>query len=215
MIVTFATFDVLGVTTPLKRFLPSVAAVVAAAVLAPLPALSILAAVALMVLLAPQTFAADERGRLDALYATLPISRRTVVTGRYVALVALYLALAAVATVSAVAATLAQGRPVSFTQLALVNLVCLVLFLLVIAVQLPFFFGLGFTRARPMMYIPLVVVSAGVWLADRVGLQDRLDVGALADVHPAAVAVPLALVLAAVVTLSAAVAATRYGRRSL
>lgn len=215
MIATFATFDLMSTTTPLKRFLPSVAAVVAAAVFAPLPAFGVLAAAALMVLLAPQTFATDERGRLDTLYATLPISRRTVVLGRYVSLIALYLMLAAVGTLAAVAVSLVQGEQVPLFQLALVNLACLVFFLMTIAVQLPLFFGLGFTRARPMMYIPLIVAAGGLWLADRLSLWEQIDLDALTALHPAALVAPLALALVATVAISATVAAQRYGRRSL
>ncbi|GAB2612343.1 ABC-2 transporter permease [Pseudactinotalea suaedae] len=215
MIATFAGFDLMSTTTPLTRFLPSVAAIVAAAVLTPLPAFGILAAAVLMVLLAPRTFANDERGRLDTLYATLPISRRAVVVGRYVALIALYLTLAAVGTAAAVAVTLVQDQQVSLVQLGLVNLACLAFFLLVIAVQLPFFFAVGFVRARPMMYIPVIAGAGALWLAGRLGLQERIDLDALTALHPAALVALSALALAAAVTISAVIAARQYARRSL
>lgn len=215
MIATFTTFDILSFATPLRRFLPSVAVVVVVAVIAPLPALAIPVAAALMALMAPQTFATDERGRLDTLYAILPISRRTVVAGRYLAVVILYLAMAAVATLAAVAVTLAQGASVPLGQLAVINLVCLVVLLLMISAQLPFFFGLGFARARPMMYLPLVAVSGAVWLAERFALRDAVDLEAVTRLHPAAVAAPLALVVVGAVVLSALLAAGRYEARSL
>lgn len=215
MIATFTAFDVMSFVSPLKRFAPMLLAIVAVAVFAPFPAFSIAAAAALMILLAPQTFATDERGRLDTLYATLPVSRRTVVVGRYLALVLLYLVMAAFATAVAAAVGLVQGERVSPGLLALVNLGALVFFLLVIAVQLPFFFAAGFTRARPMMYIPLVVVAGLAWLAGRLGIHQSLAPGDLGALHPALAVTLVLLALAAVVTVSAMTAAARYARRSL
>jgi ABC-type transport system involved in multi-copper enzyme maturation permease subunit len=215
MIGTFAMFDVVNFATPLKRILPPILMVLIAVVASPWPAVGIGGAAIIMSLLAPNPFAADERGRLDTLYATLPVSRRTVVFGRYVALLVLYVAVAAFATLIAIVIPLIEGESVDFALLGLVNAGSFFVFGLAIAVQLPFFFSIGFTHARPMMYIPVAVLAGGAWLAAQTGILDTVDLGTVVSVNPAVLWVTgLVLVLAALAG-SAVISSERYRRRAL
>jgi len=212
---TFALFDIQNFLTPLKRVLPPMLVVVVAAIATPWPAFAIGAAAIAMSLLAANPFAADERGRLDTLYSTLPVSRRSVVVGRYLALLAVYAVVAVLATVVAIVVPLVRGEEVDYSVLLPVNLVSLVIFSVALAVQLPFFFSLGFTRARPMMYLPVAVLIGAFYLASQTGLLDRVDPAAVASGNPAVLALVgvggslVALVVSAVVSIA------RYGRRPL
>ena len=212
---TFAVFDIRNFFSPTKRVLPPLLLVVVAAVVTPWPAFAIGTAAIAMSLLAANPFAADERGRLDTLYSTLPVSRRGVVVGRYLALLAVYVLVAALATVVAIVVPLVRGGEIAFELLAPVNVASFVVFCVAVAVQLPFFFGLGFTRARPMMYLPIAVLIGAFYLASQTGLLDRVDPLAVASANPVGLA--FAGVGGALVALvvSAAVSVSRYGRRSL
>jgi ABC-type transport system involved in multi-copper enzyme maturation permease subunit len=212
---TFALFDMANFITPAKRIIPPLLIVMLAALATPWPAFGVIAAAIAMSLLAPNPFADDERGHLDTLYATLPITRRTVVTGRYLALIVLYLVVALVATLAAVIISLIKGNPIGFDVLGLVNLVGVLIFAILLAVQLPFFFSVGFTRGRPMMYMPLAVLAGGAWLAGQTGLLSRIDLGSVTSLNPVALWVSgLAIAVLALVA-SAGLSSVRYGRRAL
>lgn len=215
MIATFALFDGLNFTSPLRRVVPPFLVVLAAALVLPWPAVGIGAAAVVMTLLAPNHFAADERGRLDTLYSTLPVTRRSVVLGRYAALVVLYLVVAAVATVLAVLISLLRGQEVAPEVLVPVNLGSFAFYCLALSVQLPFFFALGYTRARPLVYLPVVVVTAVSWLVGRTGLVDDVDLGTLTTANPSILTGAGLVVGLVALSASAALSATRYARRDL
>lgn len=213
---TFALFDMTNFLTPAKRLAPPLLFVLVLGVITPWPAVAIGGAAIVMSLLAPNPFAADERGRLDTLYATLPITRRTVVVGRYIALVALYLGVALLATIAAVVIPLVEGKAVATTAvLAEVDAAGFVLFAVALAVQLPFFFSVGFTRARPMMYIPVAVLAAACWVASETGMLDHVSVLSVSSLNPAVLWAPGLVVAVVALVVSAAISSTRYARRAL
>src|SRR4051812_362197 len=112
MIARFVVFDILNFVTPVKRFAPAMFLVLVAPWAAPSPAFGIGTAAIVMSLLAANPFAADERGRLDTLYATLPVTRRGVVIARYIALMVLYVAAAALGTGAALVVQIKSGQAV-------------------------------------------------------------------------------------------------------
>ncbi|GAB2474993.1 ABC-2 transporter permease [Xylanimonas ulmi] len=106
-------------------------------------------------------FNLDERSHLDTLYATLPLSRRSVVLGRYATMVAVALILAAASVLVTLAAAPFLGESPDAGTLGMLTLGGFAAFCLFTAVQLPFFFSLGFSRARPFAFIaPLVGLAA-------------------------------------------------------
>ncbi len=114
---------------------------------------------AITALFASYPFAIGEKSGIDVLYTTLRLSRRSVVTGRYLfALACDLLALAVVYTLSLV--TGLALRPDQFDPLGLLitGLVLFGVFSLVQAVQLPMFFKLGYTKAKFLAYTPLVAL---------------------------------------------------------
>lgn len=215
MIATFAAFDTANFVVPLRKILPPALVVVLAAVVTPWPVTSVVAGAVVMTLLAPHHFADDERSDLDVLYSTLPVDRRTVVIGRYLSLLLVYLAVAALATLATVVVSGLEGSPVPVDVLVPAHLGSLIFFCVAVAVQLPFFFALGHARARPMIYVPVVVLSAGTWLLGQTSLFDGLDPRSVASLDPvpawsAGAAGALALFVA-----SAAVSVVLYRRRPL
>jgi ABC-type transport system involved in multi-copper enzyme maturation permease subunit len=212
---TFALFDMINFVTPAKKIFPALIVVAVATALTPWPVVGIGAGALIMSLLASNPFAADERGRLDTLYATLPISRRTVVVGRYLALMALYLAVAAGANVAAVIASAIQNTPLPLDVLGLVNLGSFVAFAVALSVQLPFFFSVGFTRARPMMYIPIAVLAGVAWLAGQTGMLDDVRLEPLSPSITAALGVGGVVLAIAALISSSVISSSRYARRAL
>lgn len=215
MIAKFALFDLLNFLTPVKRVAPALFLVLVAPAIAPSPAFGIVAAAIVMSLLASNPFAADERGRLDTLYATLPMTRSSVVIGRYVALVVLYLAVAVLGTAATIVVLIKNESTVDYGQLGVVNVISLLIFTVVIAVQLPFFFSVGFTRARLMAFIPMAVLVGGTALASQLGFLSRFDLmGEISrNLNSLWIGAPVVVVLALAVSIT--VSAIRYGRRAL
>src|SRR5690606_34005057 len=85
--------------------------VVAVGILLPVPGMAIIAAALVTSLMVSAPFLADEREHLNTLYGVLPVSRRTVVTGRALSIVTYYIAAAALATlVTVISATVRGGR---------------------------------------------------------------------------------------------------------
>jgi hypothetical protein len=215
MIAAFARFDLRNTFGQGTRVLAPLAFVALVAVVFPLPALAVIGAVAVGSLIASGPFLADERGRLDTLYATLPVTRRHVVIGRYVTLVVLYLVAAAIASVVSLVAAGVRGAPFDGGAFVLAHAVGFLAVSVALAVQVPFFFSVGFTRARPMMYLPLAVLVAALWLTKNSGLFDhvtelRMPAASLAVAEVLAVLLGLALLVG-----SAAVSVGRYRRRAL
>jgi len=215
MIGTFARFDIVNFVDPVRRVLPAILLVIAVAVATPMPALAIGAAAIVMSLLAGNPFAADERGRLDTLYSTLPLGRRTVVVGRYLALVALYFGVALAATLAAIVTTALAHQPVDLAVLGAVNVGAFLVFAVAIAVQLPFFFSVGYTRARPMMFIPSAVLVAGTALAAQTGVLDHVDLVQVVSQNLAILWVAAPTIAVAALVASAGISAVRYRRRAL
>lgn len=215
MIARFAVFDMLNFLTPVKRVAPALFLVLVAPWAAPSPVFGLAAAAIVMSLLASNPFATDERGRLDTLYATLPLTRRGIVVGRYLALFALYIVVAALGTAAAVVVQIKNGDAVDPGLFGVVNAVALMFFAIALAVQLPFFFSLGFTRARLMSFVPSAVFVGAAALASQLGFLNGpgLVDGITRNLNALWVGAPI--VAAVALAASIAISAVRYSRRAL
>ncbi|CAN5277405.1 hypothetical protein BH09ACT2_BH09ACT2_08390 [soil metagenome] len=215
MIAKFILFDMLNFVTPVKRVAPALFLVLVAPAVAPWPAVGIGSAAIVMSLLASNPFATDERGRLDTLYATLPMSRQNIVVGRYLALVVMYLVVAVLATASTLFVQIASGDAVDFWLLGVVNVASLLIFAVGLAVQLPFFFSLGFTRARLMTFIPATLLVGGAALASQLGLIHGAQLTRLISYNLDILWPTASLLCAAALAASVVISAMRYRRRAL
>jgi ABC-type transport system involved in multi-copper enzyme maturation permease subunit len=157
-------------------------------------------------LMASYPFAVAEKNDLDTLYATLPLSRRGFVAGRYLFAGLLFVVTELVMTALAVALGAATGRSVAGDAVTTMLAVCAAAYATVVAIQFPVFCRTGYTRARLVALLPfLALVPVGM-------LLDRLDL------HWTLPAPPVTLLLAVgygvlVLTASAAVSERLVARR--
>ncbi|HEU0257350.1 MAG TPA: ABC-2 transporter permease [Microbacteriaceae bacterium] len=180
------------------------------------PAFAIPLAAVACVLIASDLFLMDERGRLDILYATLPVGRTTVVLGRYTTVLLEFLVAAVIGNTVAMLDVDFGRAPLGPGMLVMMNVVGFVIVAVGLAVQLPAFFALGYTKARFVGLVPPVVIAvAGL----SVGRKADILQGLAAIVRGRGVSVPLeaAAVAGCVIVLAASVLAARalYVRRRL
>lgn len=140
-------------------------------------------------------FLADERGRHDLLYATLPVRRRSVVWGRHLYFVVMELGalLVAIALSSAVALATAHTLDLGFT--ALIAWAATAVASLIITVQLPVLFALGYTKSRWIVVVPLIICLSPMVLTQIPGLS-----GQLTGLWPQALTLPWSLTVSAWLT---------------
>ncbi|PRI12360.1 ABC-2 transporter permease [Leucobacter massiliensis] len=177
----------------------------------------VFAAVVLAAAIGPQyLFSNDERGRLDTLYAALGVPRARTVWGRYASCLLLVIGLAAVALLLSWGLAEILGSSLDLELLGPLAVGGIALAGLVMCVQLPVFFAVGFTRARPITFLALALVVAA-FLAPAL-LSPELAAAALEWVAGASAGILMLLallVLAVAVAGSAAVSVRLYARRDL
>jgi len=143
-------------------------------------------------------FAIGEKTKIDLLYASLPLQTRNLVFGRYLfaLLINLGSGLIAFLFTFATALVLRQDFVLEETVAAIVG--CFFLFTLVEAIQMPFYFKLGYTKAKLVVFLPLVVVPAALFGLFRMA-QERGLLGYIIDFGNQVSQNPLPLVLCCLV----------------
>lgn len=168
MISAFTRLD-LSSWFPRTQTLLTLLFVVVVGVLLPIPGMAIVAAALVTSLMVSAPFLSDERGRLNTLYGVLPVSRRVVVIGRALSIIAYYLVAAALATsVTVISAIVRSGR-IDTELLLVAHAAALAFIALSMALQLPVFFRIGYSRGRLMAYAPAFVVAGLAWLLQATG----------------------------------------------
>lgn len=112
-------------------------------------------------------FAVAEKNDLDTLYATLPLSGRGFLAGRYLFAVAAFVASTAVMSALSLVVAAVTGRSLDGAALTLLLAACTALYATVVAVQFPLYAWLGYTRARLVAYSPFFVFLPVVVVAQR------------------------------------------------
>jgi hypothetical protein len=112
------------------------------------------------VMVSSYPFAVDDKNKLDYLYATLPIDKKTIVIGRYIyaAFLVFCVLLCAFCIASAVAAI--HGKAAQIKVMFTITCVLFALGLLFAAIQFPIYFKLGFTKGRIAGLVPFIVFCA-------------------------------------------------------
>lgn len=170
MIASFTRLD-LSSWFPRSQTLLTLAFVVVIGVLLPVPGMAVMAAAAVTSLMVSAPFLGDERGHLDTLYGVLPVSRRTVVIGRALSVFSYYLVAAALATAVTVVMATVRGDAIAVEILLIAHASALAFVGLSMALQLPVFFRIGYSRGRLMAYAPVFVVAGLAWLTQALGVQ--------------------------------------------
>lgn len=154
--------DVLTVRPYAKQLLIMVAVVVWISVVSTPPSAVIAAAAVFAALVAAYPFAIGDKNDLGTLQAVLPVARSTFVRARYLAIAGSCAVALVVGTGLAVVASAARGLPVAPGELGLVAAVGYLLHAVLVGLQLPVYYALGYTRGRMVAYAPLAALSAGV-----------------------------------------------------
>lgn len=107
-------------------------------------------------------FAVGDKNGIDTLYATLPLKKRNIVTGRYIFALCLNLLVGAVAFALSAILMGVTGKVFDLRETLATILICFFVFGILEAVQLPIYFKLGYAKAKFLAYLPLVGFPAAV-----------------------------------------------------
>ena len=121
-------------------------------------------------------FAVSEKNGLDSLYATLAITRGTVVFGRYLFSFILNICTGFLGYFLTFMLSAVLKRPFSPSETFFIILAIFAIYSLVLSFQLPIYFKLGYAKAKMIAYLPFVAWPLVVW-----GLSFLLKNAALAE----------------------------------
>ncbi|MCW5954187.1 MAG: ABC-2 transporter permease [Propionibacteriaceae bacterium] len=117
-------------------------------------------AVAMAALTGSYGFAITETAHLETLFATLPSTRRDVVVARYLVITGILLAAGLLGVVVDAIKAAVTGQPWSLGGTLAVVAMSFAVAAAVIAIQFPFFFRLGYLRARFLTFVTIAAVAA-------------------------------------------------------
>ncbi len=169
MSLAFARFDLQSWLPRTQTLLP-LAFIAAVGVVLPVPGMAIAASAIVTMLLVSAPFLGDERGRLDTLYGVLPVSRRSIVVGRTLAILLLFVIAAAIANATTLIVSAVRGGSPDPQLLLVANAAAFALVGLAVSLQLPVLFRIGYSRGRLMAYAPALVIAGLAWLGQELGL---------------------------------------------
>ncbi len=103
-------------------------------------------------------FAVGEKNGLETLYATLSLNRKTVVIGRYLFVFTMEVITMAFAVLSTWAAAMVLNEEFVLTESLLILFVSSGIFSMIVAIQYPIYFKMGYNKAKFVALIPLVMI---------------------------------------------------------
>lgn len=192
MTFAFTRFDLMS-WFPRRQTLLPLAFIVVVGIVLPVPGMAIAAAAFVTSLMLSAPFLGDERDHLDTLYGVLPISRRAVVVGRALSILAYGVVALIVATVAMLGVAAVRGTPITPELLAIGYAVAFAIIGLSIGVQLPVLFRVGYSRGRLAVYAPTLLIAGAAWAGQAMGLIDGDTFSAI----------PLELVIGASIAIGA------------
>lgn len=106
--------------------------------------------------MASNLFAIEEKNNLSRLYGTLSVRLKDIVLGRYIFILLTYvLAIIGVILLS-FGITFFKSKPIHMQELSLGISVSFLIFSIIVGVQMPLFFKMGYMKARFLSLIPFV-----------------------------------------------------------
>ena len=118
----------------------------------------------LVLLVNTNLFAIQEKYGLERLYSSLSLDKKSVVLGRYISTTINYLFAFLVVVIIGVIMSFVQGRTNPVDGIIEGFCLSLLAFTLISAIQLPIYFGAGYTKGRILSMIPFVVIMGFVIL---------------------------------------------------
>jgi ABC-type transport system involved in multi-copper enzyme maturation permease subunit len=160
---------------------------------------------------ATNIFAIEEKNNLGRLYGTLPIRLPDIVLGRYLFILLSYVAAVVLVLLFSTGIALYQGNTLSGSYTLLGIGVSFLAFALIVGVQLPIFFRLGYIKAKFWSMLPFLLVMV---LAITPSLTNGLSgIGEFAEAHPLSLGLGSLLAGALLLAVSSRVAIVFYNKR--
>lgn len=181
MILAFTKFDLMS-WFPRRQTLLPLAFVVVVGILLPVPGMAVVAAAFVTSLMLSAPFLGDERDHLDTLYGILPISRRVVVVGRMLSIIAYGVTAMAVATVTTLAVAAVRETAISPELMGLGFAAAFAVVGISVGIQLPVLFRVGYSRGRLVVYAPALLLAAAMWISQSFGLVSADLIGSIPPV---------------------------------
>lgn len=103
-------------------------------------------------------FSIGDKNGLDTLYGTLPLNKKNIVAGRYLFVLMLEIIFVFLALLCSFALSVVCNLEFILSQELLVLCLCSVVFSIVVAIQYPIYFKLGYNKAKFIALIPLLAV---------------------------------------------------------
>jgi hypothetical protein len=163
-------------------------------------------------------FAVGEQNGIDTLYATLPITRGRVVSGRYVFAICADLLAGAFAFAVLYVFSVLRAMPFDALQALAVLGASLLLFSLIQAVQLPIYFRYGYAKAKMLAYLPylgapLLVLASTELLKNEAWRQPALELWSQVTSNVALSVALVAAIWLVLISLSCQISKSVYSRR--
>lgn len=207
----------LRVLAAVARSMLAVAVVLAVItwITAPTPAMMVAVFLFAAAILAVDPFRSDERANLDALYATLPLSRHQVVAGRYLTTLVILAVSALTGLTLGTIAALTLGHPLQPGVILTVLTAGFLFDAVILAVELPLLFAVGYARARWVTLTPMLIIGVAILVTRSIRLPLTEIVEAVQQTPPAALVVTGLLLGLGLLGASGLLAARVYDRRDL
>ncbi len=112
----------------------------------------------LMITTANQPFTVADKYGLDILFGTLPVTRRDMVKGRYAFPLAIWLGMVTINLLLSFALAALLGEPLRFWDVVSLQVITLCIMLLLVSIQYPIFYRLGFAKGKLAATVPIFIV---------------------------------------------------------
>lgn len=168
------------------------------------------------VIYASYPFAVGEQNGIDTLYCTLPVSRRHVVVGRYLYAMVISLCFGVASIVLSFLMSKILGFSFALLESLITAAATLAIFAVVLSLQLPLYFKLGYNKAKMVSYVPLMAFPMIVILVSKIGAGQAMSgVLAWASAHGVLLAAILAAFALACLAVSCSISIRVYSKRDL
>lgn len=107
-------------------------------------------------------FAVGDKNGIDTLYATLPLTKKNIVVGRYVFALFLNVIVGAIAVAISAIFMFVFGKEINWIETLIIIMVYFVVFTILQSIQLPIHFKLGYAKAKFLAYLPFAALPAAV-----------------------------------------------------
>ena len=112
-----------------------------------------------LVMVAGYPFSIGDKANIDMFYTTLPLSRKQVVTGRYLFTLCLYAITILISLALIAVAVVVRGNHVEAMEVLYGISWSFLLFSFMVGVQFPLYFKMGYTKARLLANLPLFILG--------------------------------------------------------